>query len=270
MENNSLDTNYNKEPKENDEGINSIPTENEVLGSLKEKQKNHTSAETTADISKDKGKNVAEKVEGVTISKSHINDIPTRSEYISELDTISEDPLDELVREWERDHKKKLSPRFRKIALLAANINVVKGKGITVQDLVKRGFGKDNAEKLLNKSTKLDLMVPLDTKLGKQYQYVLTNYQCVVDSKAKEKNEEEILPYDISLLLARELSGMKYVYHNIRLETTLNYKEEDYKSIKWHIPSPSNKQKVQTFKLEPKRSCNFTVSPTGTVSISIE
>ncbi len=62
---------------------------------------------------------------------------------------------------------------------------------------------------------------------------------------------------------------MKYVYHNIHLETTLNFKE-DYDLLRWCIPSPNNKQKVNSFKLEPRRSCNIVVSPTGTINISIE
>ncbi len=77
------------------------------------------------------------------------------------------------------------------------------------------------------------------------------------------------MPNDISLLLARELSDRQYVYHNIHLETSLNYKE-DYNLLDWSIPSKNNKQKVNTFKLEPRRSCTFTVSPSGHVAISIE
>jgi hypothetical protein len=62
---------------------------------------------------------------------------------------------------------------------------------------------------------------------------------------------------------------MKYVYHNIHLETALNYKE-DYDTLKWDIPSSSNRQKVKKFKLEARRNCSIVISSTGTVNISIE
>jgi hypothetical protein len=62
---------------------------------------------------------------------------------------------------------------------------------------------------------------------------------------------------------------MKYVYHNIHLETALNYKE-DYDTLKWDIPSSRNSQKVKKFKLKARRNCSIVISSTGTVNISIE
>ena len=84
----------------------------------------------------------------------------------------------------------------------------------------------------------------------------------------RDNNNTEILPNDVSLLLARELSARKYVYHNIHLETALSYKE-DCDLLKWHIPSSSNKQKVKKFELESRRNCRPVISSTGTVNISI-
>ncbi len=116
------------------------------------------------------------------------------------------------------------------------------------------------------------LLVPHPTiKSGKQKQYFLSNYIHLVNESANNNNKKnvEVLPTDVSLLLARELSNMKYVYHNIHLETALNFKE-DYDLLRWGIPSPNNKQKVNSFKLEPHRNCTIVVSPTGTINISIE
>ncbi len=93
-----------------------------------------------------------------------------------------------------RDHNRILRPSFKKIAHHTVDINTVKGRGITVQDLISIGIKKDNAEKLLNQSTKIGLLVPLDNKIGKQYQYAISNYKYVMDSKAKDNDEEEILP----------------------------------------------------------------------------
>jgi hypothetical protein len=186
-----------------------------------------------------------------------------------ELDTSSTDPVEDLVRELEANNKQ-LSKIFRKIARLAASIHIIHQRGITVSDLVDNGFGKDYAEKLLPQSVGIGLLVRLEDRIGKQYQYVLSNYVHNLNPKDVDvKNNEEILPSDATLILAHELSGMKYAYHNIHLITTLNYKE-DYHALNWVIPSKVNKQKVKSFNLEPKRSVNFRVSPSGTVNISIE
>jgi hypothetical protein len=189
-----------------------------------------------------------------------------------ELDTSSIDPVEDLVRDWEaKNNRKALSKTFRNIALQAATIHIIQERGITVSDLVIDGFKRDYAEKLLPQAVSIGLLIRLDNRLGKQYQYVLSNYVHKLNSKSVEENEEieEILHYDVTLILARELSGMEYAYHNIHLITTLNYKE-DYHVLNWDVPSKVNQQKVKSFNLEPKRSVNFRVSPSGTVNISIE
>jgi len=186
-----------------------------------------------------------------------------------ELDISSTDPVEDLVREWEANNKQ-LSTTSRKIARLAASIHIMYQRGITVSDLVDNGFGKDYAERLLPQAVGIGLLVRLDVRIGKQYQYVLSNYVHNLNPKdADVENNEEILPSDVTLILARELSGMEYVYHNIHLITTLNYKE-DYHVLNWDVPSKVNQQKIKSFNLGPKRSVNFRVSPTGTVNISIE
>ena len=187
-----------------------------------------------------------------------------------DFETSAKDP-ENLVREWESNNKV-LSSNFRKIALHAATIHITKGKGITVSDLVDIGFGKDYTEKLLPQAVERGLLQRHENRLGKQHQYVLSNYIHIlnsIDANKEEEEEEEVLPTDVSLLLAHELSKMRYVYHNIHLTTSINYKD-DYHLFNWGIPSIENKQKVHTFTLEPKRSVTFIVSPNGTVNISIE
>ncbi len=155
--------------------------------------------------------------------------------------------------------------------MLAASLHIFENRGITVSDLENLGNNKHNAEKKINDARRSGLIVPHPTiKLGKQKQYFLSNYIYKVNEATNNnKKNTDILPTDISLLLVRELSDLKYVYHNIRLETSLNFKE-DYNLLKWNIPSPNNKQKIKQFKLEPHRNCTIVVSPTGTVNISIE
>ncbi len=271
MKNISSDTDYSDENDQYDEGPISSSSENIDVPQLKEEQDDGANAKTD-ESQPDKDENVAEKVEGVNIIEGHHGTSTSTSLHNNYgQDTTSADPMDELIIEWETDHKITLSPTYKKIARYATEINIVKGRGITVQDLVEKGFSKHNAEKLLPKAVRLGLLMPLDNRRGKQMQYAMANCIHVIMSKENErkKNDEEILPIDVSLILVRELSSMKYAYHNIRLETALTYRE-DYKLFNWPVPSPSNNQKVQTFSLEPKRSCTFILSPTGTVNIAIE
>ncbi len=102
------------------------------------------------------------------------------------------------------------------------------------------------------------------------YQYVLSNYQDVIDvnSYTERDDKQLVLPNDITLLLAQELSHHVYVYHNLGFETNLSY-IGDYDAFRWPISSPKNKQKVQTFRLDAKRNCTVTISTTGTINISI-
>ena len=179
------------------------------------------------------------------------------------------------MRDWESSHPGiKLTRRARKLALLAASLHLYEGRGITVNDLMKLRMGKDNAEMKLYLSKKNDLLIPHETlKIGKQKQYFLSNYKYIIDIKEKQKardKDKEIIPDDdLILQLIRIISCSKYKIHDIHLETNLNYKE-DYESIPWNIPSNKNKQKIKTFKLEPRRKCSITVSRTGTIEISIE
>jgi len=244
----------------------------------------------TAEISVNNKEAVAAKVKGATISQSTIESTSTNEgnngSIINEgssndrnngnrsttmasdiaLDTSSTDPVEDLVREWESKNKE-LSATFREIARQTAIINITRGRGITVSDLVDNEIGLDNAEKLLPQAVNIGLLIRLENRLGKQHQYCLSNYVHILNSK--DDKEKEILPSDVSLLLARELSGMKYVYHNIHLVTTLNYKD-DYNVLNWNVPSEGNKQKMQSFTLEPRRSVNFRISSRGTVNISIQ
>jgi hypothetical protein len=165
----------------------------------------------------------------------------------------------------------RLTPKIRELALLAASIHILEYRGIIVNDLKKLGISNDNAEKKLQDALRLGLLVPHQSiRTGKQKQYFLSNYMHIADERNNERDDDaEILPNDVSLLLARELSDMEYIYHNIHLETALNY-SEDYDLLKWDIPSSNNRQKVKKFNLEARRNCSIVISSTGTVNISIE
>lgn len=164
----------------------------------------------------------------------------------------------------------KITPTIRKSLLGVASINIKEHRGATVLDLENYlNIKRDYAEGLLEKARKLGLIVVCEIRAAKMYQYVLSNYQDVIDVKSKENNQKQLmLPNDITLLLAQELSHHVYAYHNLGFETNLTY-IEDYDAFRWPIPSLNNKQKVQTFRLDVKRNCTMTISPTGTINISI-
>lgn len=155
------------------------------------------------------------------------------------------------------------------MALLAASLHLFEERGITVQDLTKLRYKKDNAERKIYLCKEMGLLIPHKTlKIGKQSQYFLSNYKYIIDNRNKE--DIEIQPdKDLILQLLRIISRRSYQAHDIHMQTNLNYKD-DYKLIPWDIPSFKNKQKVKTFKLESRRKCSVVVSPTGTVDISIE
>ncbi len=249
---------------------------------------NHNSDKESSKISYNKQEDIAEKVEEDTFSKSH-ND--NNSVVVVEDDTslnnnhidylVTKNPAEEMVREWEVTHETiKLPPRIRELALFAASIHLYEKGGITVRDLEKLGDTKDNAEKKIQDARRSGLLIPHETiKSGKQKQYFLSNYKHIIDDRIRkrrmsklETNDEDKLTSmenDIAIKLLQLLSNRKYTYHNIHLETSLNYKK-DYDSIKWFIPSNKNKQKVKTFNLGTYHKCKIIVSPNGTVNITIE
>ncbi len=99
----------------------------------------------------------------------------------------------------------------------------------------------------------------------------MSNYKHIIDKRIKRdvSNTQTSIDDDIIIKLLQLLSNRNYSYHNIHLETSLNY-NDDYDLLKWNIQSQWNKQKVITFKLSLYRKCTIVVSPNGTVNITIE
>src|SRR4051794_23066836 len=176
-------------------------------------------------------------------------------------------------RNLQRLQLKNLPSQARHELKLAASLHIREAKGLTVDHLQKLHFKKDNAEKIIQDAKRQGLLIPGKNRKGKQKQYYLSNYKHVIDERAKKNYKyKELLPVDkdIIIKLLQILSSRKYVYHNIHLETYLNYSKDDYDAIKWHVKSQRNKQKIKTFKLSLNRDCSIIISRTGTVNISIE
>jgi hypothetical protein len=68
--------------------------------------------------------------------------------------------------------------------------------------LEKLGFRKNNAEKKIFDAKKNGLLIPGETRKGKQKQYYLSNYKYIIEEGAKGRKEKhkEIFP-DLRTLL---------------------------------------------------------------------
>ena len=253
-----------------------------------------------------KGDKVAEKVEGVevkSISNSSSNtdeeplsnklDPPSREDFVIYLNTAEDTdsikvqsvvsnnrpkkdhyphkPLEpeDYIRQLENELNDRLSEKRRDVMKHIAAIYLGKGIGGTRRDLEKIDIAKDNAEKML-RELREDGFLIRNGKTGRMNRYVPSNLVHLMSSSAAEvRKTVNHLPFSVSLVLAAELAKTHYGYHNIGLQTSLNYKE-DYDILDWPIKSQKNKQKVKRFMLDKTRTCTFTVSPTTNVEIDIQ
>ncbi len=233
---------------------------------------NTTESTETAETISDNQEDIAEKVEGIDNAFHDRRPNAGGGGCINDEHNISKENRtnsEDLVRELEsRLGTRNKSPKRRKVLLLTGSLNLGRGIGMTVKELEKRGFGKDHAEKMLRDLRDSGFLSELDKRVGHMKQYALPNCMHLVEAKTNGKEKEEILPNDFTLLIANRLSLMEDGYHNIHMETFLNYRE-DYDLLGWPVSSTLNKQKVKTFKLDMKRSVTFTIAPNGAVNIAI-
>jgi hypothetical protein len=238
----------------------------------KDDQNDNNNAETA--ISNRESQQKIKEEERYTIFESRLYNIKDGDFEKDTLETTDKPEI--IVRDLESRHlhhlgRRKLPPQAREILLLTASLHINEGRGITVMDLQRLGFEKDNAEKKLYDGKKNGLLIPGDKRKGHKKQYYLSNYKYIIDAKHTEiKPDKEIRPDDDLLVqLIRILSNRKYVYHHIHINTELCY-IKDYDILKWRIPSLKNKQKIDEFKLNMNRKCSIAVSANGTVNIIIE
>ncbi len=69
-----------------------------------------------------------------------------------------------------------------------------------------------------------DADVPLDEQISSLFDVAKDKLDQINRKSNKKKKVKS--PNDVSILLAREMSFIKYVYHNIHLQTSLNYKDD--------------------------------------------
>ena len=126
---------------------------------------------------------VAENVGGVSTNFDRLHTMNEGGESIlnSHLVYKKESPED-LVRDLELHIGKKIPTALRKSVLRIASINVKEDRAATVLDIQTcENIKRDYAEKLVEKARNSGLIVVCDKRAEKMYQYVLSNYQDVID-----------------------------------------------------------------------------------------
>lgn len=211
---------------------------------------------------------VAEKVGEVTNPVTNIES--PNSMLVLEKTSNPQTLIRDLETRYIRSNKKRFSKRQLTILELAASIHIWEKRGITVNDLEKVGYLTDNAEKIIQDAKRAGLFIPLEKRIGKHKQYALSNYKFVLDKKGSKEREKDLAFNDAILILLRLLLDKRYKYHDFVIETRLNYPTEDYNDIVGEVLSEKNKQKTGIIPLSTTRSCSYTVSPNGTVMLSIE
>lgn len=241
------------------ENIQSTPNENSI-----ERELGYDSSHASqSEIQK-----VAEKVGEVPTAVTSI--VPLNSMLVLENTKIPHTLVRDLETRFIRRYKKRFSKRQLKILELAASIHIWEKRGITVDDLERVGYQKDNAEKIIHDAKRAGLFIPLQKRIGKHKQYSLSNYKFVLDKKGSQEKEKELSFNDAILILLKLLLDKRYKYHDFVIETSLNYPTEDYNHIVGEVLSEKNKQKTGIIPLSTTRSCSYTVSPNGTVMLFIE
>ncbi|TVP40797.1 hypothetical protein [Candidatus Nitrosocosmicus arcticus] len=195
--------------------------------------------------------------------------------------TTSTENINEIVTNLENKLGRKFSTKRRKIMEFIASENY-KGRGITVKQLrISFKYTRDYAEKIIQDLKSRKVLTPTSIRKGHLKSYFLTNMQDYIPlvddfknsstgSSTKQVEERE----DIFVMLFKELSNNKGLFHNFRLQTNL-VDIEDYNRLsligecKWEIKSASNKAKVREIRLSTFRTARLQVSPNGTVEIYI-
>jgi hypothetical protein len=190
--------------------------------------------------------------------------------------------VDEILANLENTMDRKLTNKQRRILSNIAACNYYK-KGVTKEFLMSNfDFSTDYAEKIIFNLKKTHLIVPSGIRKGHKMTYFLSNMQDYIPLEKLQANNtnkisssQEDLDQNIILLLFKELSNNKGLFHNFRLITKLIDKS-DYELFDitskglWKLQSIENKVKVTGFRLPNFRTVTLQVSPNGTVEIFIE
>lgn len=195
-----------------------------------------------------------------------------------ELSSRKKEVINEMLTDLESVIGRKLTKKETQILRYIASRNFYH-IGVT-KDMLQIVFRitKDYAEKLLFEYRKKGLIVSSSIRKGRMMEYFLSNMQDYISidrvkTSVKTKSPSHYnLDDNILMILMRELSNNKGLFHNIRLITELDDKKF-YELLKtgrnnfWQIQSAKNKVKVAYTRLSRFRATSLQVSPNGTVEI---
>lgn len=189
--------------------------------------------------------------------------------------------IEEIIVDLEYKTERKLTGKNRRLLM-----------HIAVENYHKRGVTKETVQSVLNVSTdysekiiyelrRSGLIVASNQRKGRMMTYFLSNMQDYIpvyesDNKniSTKRNESSCLEHELMSILFKYLTINKGVFHNFRLLTKLDDKN-DYNLLKvsdtngWTVKSERNKTKVRYTRLTRFRQVQLQVSPNGTVEIII-
>jgi hypothetical protein len=189
--------------------------------------------------------------------------------------------VDEILDDLEYKTKRKLTGKKKRLLMNIAVDNYHR-KGITkktVQSILS--VSPDYSEKLIYELRTSGLLVASNQRKGHMMTYFLSNMQDYIPlNKSDNKNinaktnGSSCLEHELMSILFKYLTINKGVFHNFRLLTKLDDKD-DYHLLKvfdtngWTVKSERNKTKVRYTRLTRFREVRLQVSPNGTVEIYI-
>jgi hypothetical protein len=189
--------------------------------------------------------------------------------------------IEEFIVDLEYKTNRKLTEKKKRLLMNIAVENYHK-RGVTkktVKSILK--ISTDYSEKIIYELCTSGLIVASNQRKGRMMTYFLSNMQdyipvYVSDNKniSTNTNGSSCLEHELMSILFKYLTINKGVFHNFRLLTKLDDKN-DYNLLKvsdtngWTVKSERNKTKVRYTRLTRFRQVQLQVSPNGTVEIII-
>lgn len=194
---------------------------------------------------------------------------------------VSTETLKEIIINLQSTLDIKFSNKQREIIEFIAKDNY-SGRGITVKHLETQfSYTKHYAEKVITELKSRKIIIPTSVRKGHMKTYFLTNMQDYIripEYDGKANSSYQMKNYDIHqdliMTLLKAITNNPGGFHDIRLQTRLNY-NGDYDRLaldgqsRWSLKCDRNKAKVKEVRLSPFRTARLQVSPNGTVEIYI-
>jgi hypothetical protein len=195
---------------------------------------------------------------------------------------ISNNNIEEIISDLESRLNIKFKNKQREVIEYIATLNFKK-VGVTVKKLMSQfNYTIHYAEKVIHELKSNGILISGGIRAGHMLSYFLTNMQDYIplpenpadkENSSNPKNSYDI-DQDMIMSLCKAITNHPGGFHDIRLQTRLNY-NEDYNRLelngqsRWSIKTDRNKAKVKEIRLSPFRTAKLQVYPNGTVEIYI-